>query len=244
MGRKLLMCLIITLFFGVMVHFNMGTCDNFMSVLSTRQPWSSTNESCAPIFYELDDQIRILSTQMYTLDSTLTIFTNYPITNLCTVNYPNIIIKTFDALDLLREYGFKNELKIMRSWGDVGYARTSDILRLLLALKYKKAYVDFDIHFLKTTRSIFMKQFVGAAMWDDKKNAIEITNSAFCLHSDALEDLIKFAKDRIMRNNNTYFYTELGPSMFHKVLMNKHPVTLLSKNHPQHASLDIIAGDT
>jgi len=149
----------------------------------------------------------------------------------------------FDALDLLREYGFKNELKIMRSWGNVGYARISDILRLLLALKFKKAYIDFDIHFLNTTRSIFMKQFVGAAMWDDRKNAIEITNSAFCLESDALEDLIKFAKNRIMRNNNTYFYTELGPSMFHKVLMNKHPVILLSQNHPQHSSLDIIAAD-
>ena len=29
-----------------------------------------------------------------------------------------------------------------------------------------------------------------------------------------------------------FFYTELGPSMFHRILLNKYPVLLASQNHP------------
>ena len=38
-----------------------------------------------------------------------------------------------------------------------------------------------------------------------------------------------------------YFYTELGPSMFHNVLMNRHEIVMYSHNNPAEASLDEIA---
>ena len=234
------LCISITIMIAVMMPLNNSTCDNFMSVLLTRTLWSKSNESCAPTFFELDDQIRIFSAQMTELNSTLTIFTNYDLRNSCAFDYPNIFLSSFDAIDLLLENGFGGELQIMKSWGDTGYTRVSDIFRLLLAQKHRKTYIDFDIHFLNTTRTLYMNQFVGAAMWNDNKCAIEITNSAFCLNNNVLNDLITYLKQRIITNNNYYFYTELGPSMFHKVIMNNHPILLYSQNHPQLHSIDDI----
>ena len=230
----------------ILLYYSIGECrccNDFMTLLPTRKPWKNDREPCEDSFFEVDDQVRLLSSQMIDLKSTLTVYTNYGGGSKCTFAYPNIFTQKFDAMELFREYGFNSEIDIMNSWDYVGYTRSSDILRLLLSHKYRKSYIDTDIFFLNTTKELYMKPFVGAAMWNDQKCSIEVTNSAFCLPREALEDLIDFLKRRIASNNNTYFYTELGPSMFHKVLMNKHPVVLMSQNHPQeHLVDDIISG--
>lgn len=67
--------------------------------------------------------------------------------------------------------------------------------------------------------------------------------------------MILFQKLRIADGPNTYHYTELGPSLFHKVLMNKdYSVSLYSQNNPKvdistmdveisHSDLDFVGNE-
>ena len=65
--------------------------------------------------------------------------------------------------------------------------------------------------------------------------SLEITNSAFCLSRPVLEDMMKWQLHRIKQKERVWFYTELGPSMFAFVLLNKWPVPIISQNHPLEA---------
>lgn len=220
-------------------------CNDFMALLAGKFPWKADIvEPCEDSFYLANDQIRVLSSQMKNMNATLTIYTTYSDSTLCAFSYPNVDLKWFNATELFEYYHFSSELlSIMNSWNYIGYTRASDILRILLAHRYSKTYIDTDIHFLIEQKDLFMKPFVGSAMWNEKEAAIEITNSAFCLSKEILEDMIIFLKKRIEKRNDNYFYTELGPSMFHKTLLNKHPVILQSQNHPEHYSVaNITAG--
>jgi hypothetical protein len=89
------------------------------------------------------------------------------------------------------------------------------------------------MHFLDTNKQAYYVPFVGAAVWRDVENAIEITNSAFCLPKPALDRMMKFQQKRIEKGPAEYGYTELGPSMFHKILMNEFFVKLYSQNAPK-----------
>ena len=101
--------------------------------------------------------------------------------------------------------------------------------------------MDTDITYLQLQKELYLQSYVGAALWSNSKNAIEISNCAFCLPKYILKNMLAFQKTRILRGSDKYFYTELGPSMFHNVLMNRHDVVLYSQNAPAESNLNAIA---
>lgn len=233
--------IIIGLFIVATTSFSLNsTCNNFMVLMAGKLPWKS-QDPCSDSFIRLDDRIRLLSYQMVEMNATLTIFSSNPVSGNCQFHYPNIITEYFDAKELLISYGFSFILTRMNNWKVKSFTRASDILRILLAHKYRKTYIDTDIHFLHMNKHHFETPFVGSAMWADSKCSIEISNSAFCLTNTILESMIEYIKNRIAKGNNKFEYTELGPTMFHRVLMNRFSVPLYTQNHPVQASLDVIA---
>ena len=196
---------------------------------------------CADKYDDLNDKLRVISAQMVVMDSNLTLFVNDM--NKCVFNYPRISVQWFDAAQLLKETGFEPTFDIMDTWVKTRYTRISDILRLGLAYKHGMAYMDTDVTYLELQRELYEKAYVGAALWSNAKNAIEITNGAFCLPKHILRDMMSFQRNRILKGGDKYFYTELGPSMFHNVLMNRHQILLYSQNHPAVPCLDEIARD-
>jgi hypothetical protein len=70
------------------------------------------------------------------------------------------------------------------------------------------------------------------------------SNSAFCLPKNVLEDMISFQINRIEHGSGDIFYTELGPAMFHRVIMNRYNnIYLYSHNSPVNPSINDIVGD-
>ena len=207
-------------------------CTNFFAL------WPS---DCVHGFDELDEKMRVLSAQMSAMGANLTLFVTAP--KLCSFPYAGVSVSVFNATELLVSMGFSEAFPTMATWKKTRYTRISDILRIGLAHKYQMSYLDTDVTFLLLQREPYERAYAGAAMWSNLKNAIEITNAAFCLPRPILADMMAFQKSRVVKGSDTYFYTELGPSMFHNVLMNRFPVTLLSQNHPAQPSLDAIASD-
>lgn len=208
------------------------TCQNFFAL------WPS---DCVDRNEELHDKMAVLSAQMVVMNATLTLYTTAE--KMCTFNYPNIKLVVFNATQLLIDKGFSPAFEKMSKWNKSRFTRISDILRICLAHENKMSYLDTDVHFLQLQAKVYEQSYVGAAIWGNAKNAIEITNAAFCLPSDILSDMMSFQLQRILHGSDNYFYTELGPSMFHNVLLNRRPVTLYSQNHPAIPSLDRIASD-
>ena len=123
-----------------------------------------------------------------------------------------------------------------------GYIRSSDIVRLTIAHKYNQIYVDSDVHLLDLTLTSYQIPFVAVNVWQDIENALEISNCAFCLPRNVLTAMMKFQQNRIAYGSDEYFYTELGPSMFHKVIMNQPTaIALYSQNNPKASDLDTVA---
>lgn len=160
----------------------------------------------------------------------------------CDFNLKNIKFQLYNATNILTEYGFESLIIKMYSWKNK-YTRLSDIVRLLLAHKYQMTYLDTDIHFLDLHKDLYQLPFVSAGLWSDNKNAIEITNAMFCLPKNILQDMIQYQLNRVLKGNNNYFYTELGPSMFHHVLINRYLISLYSHNSPIEPLIDKIAYD-
>lgn len=194
-------------------HLQVGekTCNNFFVI------WPG---DCLKSHSYLDERIRTLSSQMVVMNSSLTFFT----TNLlgCTwEQYACVKVELFNATEELTTFGFSDVIPIMESWDKTRYTRLSDILRLCLAHRHRMSYLDSDVHFLQLQRGWYEVPYVGAQLWSDSKNAIEITNAAFCLPRHILEDMMAFQRSVIVRKREgkhvKYFYTELGPSMFHHV---------------------------
>eukprot|EP01041_Mallomonas_annulata_P008853 gene8853-18343_t len=219
-----------------------NACDGFMAVLIQRMPWKKTFEPCVDTFYEQDEYIALLSAQMVAMNSSLIIYTSYDPDPRCIFSYPNVKVEHFDRFELMESFGFSKLIPIMSSWSYIGYERASDIFRLLLAHKFQRTYIDTDIHLLHTNKDIYFQIFVGAAMWSDQKCSIEVTNSAFCLPRPILNGMISYLIQLITykTDQNNYFYTEMGPSMFHKILLNTHAITLYSQNHPELHSINDI----
>ena len=160
----------------------------------------------------------------------------------CDFNINNIKFQLYNATNILKEYGYESVISKMYSWKNK-YTRLSDIVRIILAHKYQMTYLDIDVHFLDLHKELYQLPFVSAALWSDNKNAIEITNAMFCLPKNILEDMIQFQLNRVVKGSNDYFYTELGPSMFHHVLINRYSVPLYSHNSPVEPLIDKIAYD-
>ncbi len=148
------------------------TCDGFMSVLAPRRPWKDENEPCIYTFYQQDENIALLSSQMKAMNASLTIYSGYERHALCNFTYSNVHVEYFDAKALLIEYGFGDLIAKMSRWDYIGYTRASDILRILLALRYNKSYIDTDVHFLQLDRDLYMRSYVGAALWSEEKSAV------------------------------------------------------------------------
>lgn len=196
---------------------------------------------CTDKFAELDDRMRTLSAQMQAMNASLVLYTTGP--GSCEFPYPGVSVQVFNATELLLQTGFAAALPIMATWKKTRYTRISDILRIGLALRSGRSYLDTDVTFLLLRSDPFLRAYAGAALWSNAKNALEITNAAFCLPRPVLLDMLAFQRSRVLSGPETYFYTEMGPSMFHNVLLNRFPVTLYSQNHPAQPSLDAIARD-
>jgi len=190
---------------------------------------------------ELHDKLSVLSSQMSVMNATLTLYATAE--KMCNFNYPRVKVIIFNATQLLIDKGFSPAFEKMSTWNKSRYTRISDILRICLAHDNKMSYLDTDVHFLQLQARVYEQAYVGAAIWSNAKNAIEITNAAFCLPTEILSDMLSFQLNRILHGSDIYFYTELGPSMFHNVLLNRRAVTLYSQNHPAIPSLDRVASD-
>jgi len=183
-------------------------CRNFFAV------WPG---DCLAKQDELHDRLQVFSSQMIAMNATFTLYVSD--SNGCNVfNYTNIFVEIFDKIELLTAYGFSSAFPIMDKWVKTRYTRISDILRLALAHRFQKSYVDTDVHFLMLRRNLYEVAYVGVGMYGDSRNAIEITNAAFCLPRVVLLDMLAYQKNRILKGSDHYFYTELGPSLFHKVV--------------------------
>lgn len=196
---------------------------------------------CSAKFLELDDRMRVLSAQMQAMNSSLVLFASEPA--MCDFPYPGISVQIFNATELLVEMGFAAAFPRMAAWPPSRFTRISDILRIGLAHHHGRSYLDTDVTFLLLRADAFQRSYAGAALWANAKNALEITNAAFCLPRPALLDMMAFQRARVLKGSENFFYTELGPSMFHNVLMNRYAVALYSQNHPAVPSLDAIARD-
>ena len=174
---------------------------------------------CVDSFSYLNERLRALSAQMVVFNATLTIFTT-DLTG-CTAfsRYPKIRVEKFNATEELHRHGFSDAMPLINQWDKTKFTRISDILRLCLAYRHRMSYLDTDVHFLQLQRHLYEKPYVGAQLYSDNKNAIEITNAAFCLPRAILSDMMGYQRQRILQRGNKYkfFYTELGPSMFHHV---------------------------
>jgi len=198
---------------------NLHSCQNFMTVMSESQPWNPGRESCHRSVIAIGSRLVILSTLMKRMNSSLTVYSTFQNISRCGIKkeLPHVHFVTINATALLMEYYYDKALVQMRQWNVSGYTRTSDILRILLAHKYQQAYIDTDIYFLDWNRQLYSKPFVSVAIWKDVENSVEISNSAFCLQREILQQMMTFQRNRIENGTNIFFYTEIGPSMFHKV---------------------------
>jgi hypothetical protein len=175
---------------------------------------------CVESHQYLDERMRTLSAQMSVMNATLSFFTTD--SKECSWDrYTGINVRVFNATEELLLQGFAEVLPYIDKWDKTRYTRLSDILRLCLAHRYEMSYLDSDVHFLQLQKGWYERPYVGAQLWSDNKNAIEITNAAFCLPRNFLEDMMSYQKSIVMRKKDgkflKYFYTELGPSMFHHV---------------------------
>jgi hypothetical protein len=175
---------------------------------------------CVESHEYLDERMRTLSAQMSVMNATLNFFTT-DLKECSWDKYTGINIRVFNATEELLLQGFAEVLPYIDKWDKTRYTRLSDILRLCLAHRYEMSYLDSDVHFLQLQKGWYERAYVGAQLWSDNKNAIEITNAAFCLPHNILEDMMGYQKSIIIRKKDgkslKYFYTELGPSMFHHV---------------------------
>lgn len=218
-------------------------CHDFFTVISELEPWRTDgNEVCEDTLYRMDYQIRLISAQMVEMNTTLHLYTSYRARDTCVIKYPNIKVHHFNATQLMVDYGLEDVVRSFAQYvfGSSDYARISDICRVLLAHKYQHTYIDMDIHFLSNNKSIFQNPFIAVHIWNVVKCSAEITNAAFCLDRPALNDLKDYISFRILHGSDKYLYTELGPLLFTKVLMNKYPYILYSLNHPEEYDVSAI----
>ena len=241
--------LIILSYFGLSFQLmNPNVCKSeFFTLLADKMPWrQNQTEDCLVSFTFARDKIVSLSHRIAVMNSTLTIYTsmnNLPACKSLYEHLTNVNIVYFDGVKLLQEYGYINKIKErIDLWALTGYTRSSDIYRLMIAHKYNQIYTDNDIYFLNTSINLYTIPFVGVGVWQDIENALEISNCVFCLPKNILYEMILFQQNRIQNGISTYYYTELGPSMFHKILMNKQSgISLYSQNHPKEIDIKKIA---
>ena len=96
---------------------------------------------------------------MVQMNSTLTFFVTA--SKMCEFPYPRIHVSAFNATELLVASGFEEAFPVMATWKKTRYTRISDILRLCLARKHGKSYLDTDVHFLQLSTSLLKEAVRG-----------------------------------------------------------------------------------
>ena len=202
-----------------------STCNGFMSLLLKEQHFQMTTSS------EINDRLKVLSLVMQSLGEKLTIFSNFQPTS---AKYSNIVIQFIDVDQLFIDYGFKKVLPVLKSWSDLGSTLHSDIVRYLLAHRYRLTFIDIGIHLLSTNRNEFMHDFVTVYLWGNEGAALEMSTDAFCLPKKKLRVIINRILNRLstMKNLNTLHSKEFSSTMLPKVIFNRFEVSLYSTNHP------------
>jgi hypothetical protein len=213
-------------------------CRDFFTVLAELQPWrTGGSELCADTFVRMDYSFRAMSSQMEEMNSTLYIFTTYRPQRHCQVPYPHLQLVYFDPTDLMEEFHASHIIPIFENIYYDDYAKISDILRVLLARKYRLTYIDLDIHFLDTAHASATYgdvEFVAMHVWNENHCSLEITNAAFCFSPSRLVDLQRAMLAQIEAGNIYRYHTELGPTLFAKVLTNSAtPLFFYTVNHPE-----------
>jgi len=157
-------------------------------------------------------------------------------------NTKNIVFIEFDERTLLNKYFMNSETDIILSWDNP--VRLSDVLRIVISLQNPELiYMDTDILFIKKDNSIYGDYFVAFCIWKDDTNCLELSNSIFHLPKTILIRMINFIKLRLVKRE-PYFYTEFGPSMFHKLIFNSGiAVRMFSQNHPWSYKIESITRD-
>lgn len=222
------------------------TCSDFFTVFTAGVSAEAQKVSCSEPFKALSDRFEVWNEQMAAMNTTLAIYTNFHDgSSVCHLSgYPNLQLVHFDEIELFVRHNLSDAYKVMKKWPGRP-TRVADVMRLLIAHETHRTYIDMDIIFVDMHKAHFMYPFAGAAIFQDNKNAIELTNSAFCLPQVVLQRMVSFVDRRIRLGSQEYFYTELGPSMFHKVIFNQYPaIALYSQNNPAVADLDRLARET
>ena len=151
---------------------------------------------------------------MASMNSSFSLFVADPY--LCDFEFPHVRIFDYNMTSLLMEFNFGSVLPHILRWTltspDV-FARVSDVLRLVIQHKYGMSYFDLDVHLLRPEKSLYYTSYVGVAVYGQRKNSLELSNSAFCLPKAALSDLMEHQINRIRTGKRKFFYTELGPSI-------------------------------
>lgn len=211
------------------------TCRGFFSI------WLP---DCIDNLEILSERLAVMNAVMQGMDSIFTLYT--PSLRGCDFSYSNIRIASYNATQLLISYGFSSVLSTIVQWRldhEVN-ARISDIIRLILSHKYQLSYLDTDVHFLSFSKDIFLVPYAAMGVYGDRKASLEITNSAYCLPRQILAEMLSLQLLRIANGSSTFFYTELGPAIFQKIILNNQlPVRLYSQNHPGKVSVFAIADD-
>ena len=119
----------------------------FFSLLQDKMPWhANQSEDCISSFTLAKDRFAYLSHTMVSMNTTLTIYTTMQKLQHCRSLYsslPNISIRSFNATELLDEYGYTGMVKsVMDQWKLTGYTRSSDILRLMLVSSNCASRID------------------------------------------------------------------------------------------------------
>jgi hypothetical protein len=203
-------------------------------------------------------QLEYYSAQMVAYDRELLVFVSSAAMaqGLNATRFPRVNAQVFDANELLKTCGFTStHLEEISRWSKDGdhtffsIPRVSDIIRLCLAKRYRRTYVDFDVLLLDATPNRFERPFVPAGLWTDRGSSIEFSNCIFCLaevHVDWLLDNVRAVMERKLRLHEQYYYTELGPVAFARMML--HPrITLfdqpdiLPEQHPSGFTVEDMA---
>lgn len=215
-------CGLATLFLGfsLLVPTIASVCSNYFTLL----PLSPFDGDSCSLLQNYSSYFSILSLQMITLNSSIAILTQSPLSH-CQQNlmgYQNLYFRPINPLELFQEYHLPADRYDPPS--------VSDILKLLIAHKFQFTYIELGIHFLSTAPADFSEEmFVALQIWDHLKCSQQISNLAFCLSQSALDDLIK----EVRESSPSTAPLDYGTSLFTQILPNRYPLRLLSLNHPE-----------
>jgi hypothetical protein len=191
---------------------NCGTCCNFFSL------WL---DDCVKKYQNLDEKLGLISFQMKEMNSTFTLFTTS--SRRCVFRHPNTVIIVINQTDILLNCGFSSVIDTILSWDKSHSESLYGIFRICISKLYKMSYFNLDVHFLYLNKTIFECTYVSAAIYKDKDkdnlDLMKISNSAFCLPTDILNEILEHQLRRIVFNSSVNLQSDLGSSAIQNVIV-------------------------